>query len=623
MSFSCDRNIYYILIDVVFSEKPPKEYYSFTLDLATPEDLDFKCMLDYPKKKIYCFRSFSDEVDYIEQDILIQFPYPFPSLDDIEWDYDTFLSKVYRRVWNTKADCGNENIYNITDPNYKKWGLEGVLSRLSNNQCQVSSISKEDKHKFSFDMIVSFNSGEIVEKLKNKNNNDQIELLQEIWVPLLPPEEKKVKTKTYERDFPFAYCSTSDKINNKNYKNIKLNCYIPIELDTIFNGVIRINSFFDKLYVRQGKAVDIVTTYINVNGTDDKTYVLLTEKDHGIICPNQPVFTIEDKEYINMGLYYNETNKYTFFLTGTLSNGYYAFKNGTTIELNETYKDISFNLLIQDNFIDSDENEVNATCILPNGSPYKIKNRAIIKCIGEKEKTSNPNSNVDIILNWNIKINNNFNNIIISWPKSYDDVNKKNIYGYELIGLSIRQSNYGCHKNNFDFYVYIYDLGREPKLSFELPLSNPKNTIADCQIFDKTTLKCSINLKHQKLPKGTQVMLPALGTENEINTEEGNRIIFTMNNYSEINNDHDYYIKTQETCGDYLVVGTLKDMGMSHKTSVIVYIIVIVIICLIIAGFIAYFAYKIRLRYKRGTKLTTSEETKDNTSNATTNVSKP
>ena len=265
MNFYFNHIITYLLIfktvTYIFSEKPPKEYYSFTLDLATPEDLDFKCMLDYPKKKIYCFRSFSDEVDYIEQDILIQFPYPFPSLDDIEWDYDTFLSKVYRRVWNTKADCGNENIYNITDPNYKKWGLEGVLSRLSNNQCQVSSISKEDKHKFSFDMIVSFNSGEIVEKLNNKNNNDQIELLQEIWVPLLPPEEKKVKTKTYEREFPFAYCSTSDKINNKNYKNVKLNCYIPIELNTIFNGVIRINSFFDKLYIRQGKAVDIVTIY--------------------------------------------------------------------------------------------------------------------------------------------------------------------------------------------------------------------------------------------------------------------------------------------------------------------------------------------------------------------------
>jgi len=259
LNFYFNHIITYLLIfktvTYIFSEKPPKEYYSFTLDLATPEDLDFKCMLDYPKKKIYCFRSFSDEVDYIEQDILIQFPYPFPSLDDIEWDYDTFLSKVYRRVWNTKADCGNENIYNITDPNYKKWGLEGVLSRLSNNQCQVSSISKEDKHKFSFDMIVSFNSGEIVEKLNNKNNNDQIELLQEIWVPLLPPEEKKVKTKTYEREFPFAYCSTSDKINNKNYKNVKLNCYIPIELNTIFNGVIRINSFFDKLYIRQGKLV--------------------------------------------------------------------------------------------------------------------------------------------------------------------------------------------------------------------------------------------------------------------------------------------------------------------------------------------------------------------------------
>lgn len=72
----------------------------------------------------------------------------------------------------------------------------------------------------------------------------------------------------------------------------------------------------------------------------------MSEKDHKIICPNQPVFTIEDKEYVTMELYYNETNKYTFYLPGTLSNDYYAFKNRTTIELNEAYKDIPFNLLI-------------------------------------------------------------------------------------------------------------------------------------------------------------------------------------------------------------------------------------------------------------------------------------
>ena len=163
-----------------------------------------------------------------------------------------------------------------------------------------------------------------------------------------------------------------------------------------------------------------------------------------------------------MGLYYNETNKYTFFLTGTLSNGYYAFKNGTTVELNQTYKDIFFNLLVQDNLIDSDEKEVNVSCILPNDSPYFLRNMAIIKCIGAKETKSNQNINVDIVLNWKLKANNNFNDIIIFWPSFYDDLHKKNLYSYELTGLSIRQTNFGCRNNNFDFYVYIYDLGREP-----------------------------------------------------------------------------------------------------------------------------------------------------------------
>ena len=114
-------------------------------------------------------------------------------------------------------------------------------------------------------------------------------------------------------------------------------------------------------------------------------------------------------------------------------------------------------------------------------------------------------------------------------------------------------------------------------------------------------------------------MLPEMGSENEILTEEGNRIVFTMNNYSSINNDHDFYVVLEQSCGDYMVVGTLKDMGMSHNTSVVIYILIIVFICLFIVGFIIYFAYKIRLRYKRGSKLTTSEETKENCQTNTTN----
>ena len=616
----CQRNIYYILISVFFSEKPPKEFYSFTLNFDNPEDLTFKCMLDYSKSKIYCFRSFSDEVDMIEKNVFFQFPYPFPVIEDIEWDYDTFLQNIYRRVWNTKEECGNQNIFNETDLDYKNWDFEGKLISLSNGQCKAASLTNEEEHNYYFDMLISLTGGEIAQKLKDKKNNDQIELLQEIWIPLLPSVEKREKEKTYEREFPFAYCHTSEKISNKNYQNLKLNCHIPIDFMSIFNGEIKMNSFFDKVYIKNGDKTEISTIFININGTDGKTYASYSDRDQGIICPNQPVFTIDDKNNIYMGLYYNETNKYTFFLKGTLNNGYYSFKNGTAVELNETYKDLQFNLIVQDNFIESDEKEVTVSCTLPNGSPFKKKNEAVIKCIGSKEKKSNQNNNVDIVLNWNIKANNNFNNLIINWPRSYDDLNRKNIYTYELIGLSIRQTNYGCHNNNFDFYVYIYDLIKEPKLSFDLPLMSPKNTISNCQLFDNLALKCSINLKHKKISKGTKVMLPEKGSRSEINTEEGNRIIFTMNNYSQINNDHDNYVKTQEKCGDYLVVGTLKDMGMSHNTSMIVYIIVIVIILLIIIGFILYIGWKVRLRIKRGTKLTDSEQGKEHSTTVGINM---
>jgi hypothetical protein len=115
---------------------------------------------------------------------------------------------------------------------------------------------------------------------------------------------------------------------------------------------------------------------------------------------------------------------------------------------------------------------------------------------------------------------------------------------------------------------------------------------------------------HQKLLKGAQVMLPMRGSENEIFTNEGNRIIFTMNNFSKINNDHDFYVKLEEECGDNVFVGTLKDMGMSHKSSVLTYIFIIIIAIIIIVGFVLYCIWKIKKRIQRGAKLTTSEETK-------------
>ena len=487
--------------------------------------------------------------------------------------------------------------------------IQGVITSLDNGLCQPASVSNETISKYIFDMNITFDQNKI-------GNDSNIEFMQEIWVPLLPQEELRSKNrlKTYHRPFSFAKCKANNKITKDNYDNFVLNCELPIKTNTIFNGVIKVGAFFDELYVKQNKNISRISLYIDLNKEDNeqsqKTYISLSDKDQGIICPNQPLFTIDNKESIFMGVYNSETSKYTFSIKGTLSNGYYVFKNGTSVELNETYKDIHFQLKIEDNLLDSDENEVIAACTLPIGSPFQLHNKAVIKCIGQKDKKIEQSNNVDITLNWNLKVNNNFNNIMISWPNNYDESKKKNIYLYQLTGLSIRQSNFGCHSNNFDFYVYIYNLYREPKISFELPLTLPKSNDANCELFDTTALRCSLNLKHKKLFKGDQVMLPMRGSEQEIPTKEGNKIIFTMNNFSKINNDHDFYVKLEEECGDNVFVGTLKDMGMSHKSSVLTYIFIIIIAIIIIVGFVLYAIWKIKRRIQRGAKLTTSEETK-------------
>ena len=605
INYYCQKNIYYITIDVIFSEKPKKEIYPFILSLASPENLDFKCILDYSKSQIFCFRAFSDEEDYITRITYLQFPYPFPELDDIEWDYETFLQKIYRKVWVAGSDCGNEDIFNSTNPNYKKWDIEGIITSIENGNCKPASISNETNSKYTFDINISFKESEIIGK-------SSVEFLQEIWVPLLPRQEIKTKTKTYQREFSIAVCKANNTINKDNYSKFVLNCELSIQENTIFNGVIKVGSFFDALYMKQDNNIIIKSLYFGINMEDNysQKYLSLSDKDQGIICPNQPLFTIGSKDSIAMGQFYSENSKYTFFITGTLTNGYYVFRNGTTVELNETYKDIHFDLKIDDNLLESDENDVFASCVLPVGSPFNLYDKSVIKCIGEKDKKGEQNNNVDITINWDLKVNNNFKSIMISWPRTYDELNKKNIYRYQLTGLSIRQSNFGCHEHNFDFYVYIYNLYREPKISFNLPLSVPKNTYAKCDLFDTTALKCSLNLKHKKLSKGDQVMLPERGSENHIFTEDGNRIVFTMNNFSKINNDHDFYVSLQEQCGDYLVVGTLKDMGMSHSNSVVTYILIIIAISLIILGFVLYIVWKIKRRIQRGARLTTAEENK-------------
>ena len=626
VNYSCEKNIYYIQIEVTFSEKPNNELYFFTLTLSSPDNFNFKCALDYTKSQIFCFKSIAGNPDLIRRNTFFQMPYPFPELKNIEWDYDSFMQKIYNKIWRAEQDCGNQNLMlnNLPEQDNKILDLEGSISSVNNEQCHFGVLSNEKNSKYNFDINISFEKGEMLDLIKdpqNKDNND-IELLQEIWIPLLPSANGQNNIKFDKNNFQVAICKANNKINKTNFDNFSMNCHIPIIDNKILKGIINIKPFFDKLYLKQNNKINIVSIYFKINYKDkEENHLSLSDNDKEIICPNLPVFSITSKDYITMGEYYDDTNKYSFFIVGTLTNGYFK-NNETLIALNETSEDIRFYLKLENNLITSNENEINATCVIPKGSRYNMKNFVTIKCIGEKKYSYNKfvNRNVDINLNWNLKENNYFKNIIISWPKTYDKSMEKNIFNYHLTGLSIRQSNFGCHQNNFDFFVYIYNIYSQPKLNFNLPLTLPKNTFANCEIFDSKSLKCSIKLKHKKLYKGDKVMLPPLGSEYDIFNIDGNRIIFTMNNFSSIKNDHDFYVTSKEECGNYMVIGTLKDMGISSEDSVIIYIFAIIGIVCVVVGFTIYFYCKIKNRIKRGMKLTTNEEAKDNQANVTTGI---
>lgn len=109
INFSCEKDILYISIDVIFSEKPEKEFYPFVLTLNSPENLQFKCMLQYEESKINCLHAFSYEDDYIEEKDLFKFPISFPAIEGITWDYKTFLNEVFRRIYHSKFDPVSKN----------------------------------------------------------------------------------------------------------------------------------------------------------------------------------------------------------------------------------------------------------------------------------------------------------------------------------------------------------------------------------------------------------------------------------------------------------------------------------------------------------------------------------
>jgi hypothetical protein len=202
-----------------------------------------------------------------------------------------------------------------------------------------------------------------------------------------------------------------------------------------------------------------------------------------------------------------------------------------------------------------------------------------------------------LTLNWAWEKNNNFNDVLIRWP--YDLTKKKHIFFYDVKGLSVKKSDFGCFENKFFFYLYVYDLKAEPKISFNLPLSYPKGGKAVCKLYNSVTFKCMIDLRLKKLSKGENVIIS--NEENKyVGNSESNIVLYKVSNDSETSK-FNFQIPVEEDCGDFMIVGALKDIGYTYLQVIIIIICTLAGIVIVVFAITFCVAYEIKHRFwKKG-----------------------
>jgi hypothetical protein len=123
------------------------------------------------------------------------------------------LNEVFKRVYKSQFSCGAGSNDEVFAENVNKYDLEGSIIDIKKGNCEPASISKLDHHRYYFDLVASFNGGEILEDL-----DSNIFLIHDIWVPLITEE-------LYGEDLPFAFafCSSNAAINKTSISRYKLN----------------------------------------------------------------------------------------------------------------------------------------------------------------------------------------------------------------------------------------------------------------------------------------------------------------------------------------------------------------------------------------------------------------
>ena len=612
-SVNCDSHFFYISMNISSSKKV-QDILPFELTLLNPVDLKFKCIIDTFQEKLNCFTFVPFGRNYRKNELFFHLFYYPPKLPGIELDINSFIK--HSRIWANTSECGKDNYLlntSIIDNNY--WN-EFSISSLFGGECQSFYEDKEQKNIFYFNMSMNIVDRNITNNLKD--NNIKMKFVQDIKVPVNVKYKRSDMTMlvTFKE---YAYCKTNDIIDKNYNKNIYFMCKINLQKRVLLNSVIKISSFYDKIYVKmikkeneyELKALNIFFNLTNIDTNTNLTvsYLILDDnKGNNILCPNVPVFEIKYKKTgIFFGSYSNNTNRFTFYLNGSLYNGF-KYENDSLVQLYQTQNEITFNLFLTDNtLISTDETDIKAQCIISSSTLYG-KDDTLIPCIGEKKGEKDE---IDLTLNYIQNKNNNFSNIIINWPDVKYNGKKKHIYSYKITALSLQQRDYICDQGNiFIFYINIYDLNKEPKINFDLPLFSPEGLVANCELFDHVTLMCSIDLRYKKILKDTKISLHKKGSILKLKNEDGNENIFIISDFTDLGKNDYYYINLKEDCGENVVLGTLKDMGFSKKGSVILTICGILFVVLIVVFFFVFIIYFIKVRCKRGKRIALTEESK-------------
>ena len=620
----CEEGYYFIEFKVEYSA-PFDNYFSFVLYLENPFEIKFKCFIEYTNSSITCIGNLNSNDFDFELGEFIEFPISFPEVQGIRWDYDSFAKNIYAKGWIVENDCLIKETNNFT---LNDWGLIFNITDIFDNNCvnKVNTI----EYNYNFKIKGNFISDNILSE-----NDEEIEFLQDIWVPI-SIKENKFKYRKIE-DISFAFCPVNVKLSKSNINNqFEFDCNIPIPEGRLLRGIIRIQSFYDYFYIKSSDEIFFENIYFYINRTleyiyssentnttlpsndsdlnTNNTNPIIKETETKIIsvnyfllgdnrliyCPEKPIFRISNSNS-DIRLFSSDFKNYSFVLHGLLS----IPKDNSDLN-----NELVFSLQLIDKLAENEDNQkAEANCSIQiNNNLYR---KLTAFCTANKISEESMNSNdTDIILNWNWDANKLHNNLIIKWP----DENKKikHMYSYTINGFSLVNQNYGCFKFNFYFYIYIYNLNFEPDIEFEIQMKNPIEPKAICKIYESSILKCYLPLHQKRLEKDTQIDMMINYTYESID-EHGNRVLFVVDDYDA--DYEDFHLTMKAPCGNYFLVGLLKDAGVNYIKIAIIVLAIICFIIMVIICFICFIIYKIKSRNMRGKYMRYVEEGSNNANN--------